>query len=571
MTLSPQTEAQIALQRQNTLFALYRRCKVLVIEDNAQARGVLRAMLRELGIDEIDMAVSGQAAIEWMSKANYNIVLCDYHLGKGKDGQQVLEEARYRKYLKRSTVFIMVTAETSVEMVMGAIEYQPDSYIIKPFTKLELRLRLDRTMQGKIEYQAIDDALERGNLGKAIILCDESIASDKQTPTRILRIKAECLLGQQEYALAKQQYEAVLAERDIVWAQIGLARAEFELGHYDAAEQLFRRLLKTHPNLVECYDWLARVQVAQSQPTAAQDTLEEATTRSPKAVLRQMELARLAFSNGSYEVAEKAYKRSIKLANDSCYRSPDNFLHYVDTLLVKVNTTKSRTSLSAFDEALACLKRLRKEFTGNALIDFRGVMLEGRLRYENGQVDEAIKTLQRAADMFSLLNQKCQLNFADELVTHMAMTGQIEASHAFVAGLEDSHEPELMTHLRKCIAGCEQCLASNALNAEAQALYVRGQITAACVKFGEAARTPGASIDVLLNGLKVCVELVERPDLNTQEWHNKCAVFLFALHGLNTGDHRYALYQSLQARLDVVAQQRLAQPSQAFKQTYIHS
>jgi DNA-binding response OmpR family regulator len=556
MTETPLTEAQLALKRQNALFAMYRRCRVLVIEDNAQARGVLRTMLRELGIERIDMAVSGQDGIEWMRKGQYNIVLCDYNLGKGKDGQQVLEEARHSKYLKFSTVFILVTAETSVEMVMGALEYQPDSYLAKPFTNKELRIRLDRAMQGKIEYKPIDDALQRKDLSGAIALCDERIASEKQVPMRVLRIKTECLLGLGDYAQAKKEYQAILAERDIAWAQLGLGRAELELGEYDAAEVLFRRLLKAQPNLVECYDWLARVQIAQSHSRAAQDTLEEATIRSPKAVLRQMALARLAFSNGSFMVAEKAYKRSIKLANDSCYRSPDNFLHYVDTLMVKVDATKSKVSRSAFDEAIVCLKRLRKEFSGSALIEFRGVMLEGRLLYEYGKIDEAVTTLQRAEVMFSQLNEKCQVNFADRLVTHMAMAGQIDACHAFVASLEQTlHEPGLVTHLRKCIADCEQCLVSNALNAEARALYDRGQVAEACLKFSEAARTPGASISVLFNGLKVCVELVERPDLNTQEWRKECEVFLSLLHKLDSGDHRYELYQSLQARLDKIAQQ----------------
>jgi hypothetical protein len=158
--------------------------------------------------------------------------------------------------------------------------------------------------------------------------------------------------------------------------------------------------------------------------------------------------------------------------------------------------------------------------------------------------------------MFSQLSEKYQLNFADRLVTHMAMAGQIDACHALVEGLEQTlNEPGLMTHLRKSIADCEQCLVSNALNTEALALYDRGQVAEACLKFSEAARTPGASINVLFNGLKVCVELVERRDLNTQEWRKECEVFLSALRTLDTGDHRYELYQSLQARLDKVPQQ----------------
>ena len=100
--------------------------KVLVVEDFLNFRLTLRTMLKSFGISYIDDAATGEEAVQMMSSNKYDIILCDYNLGPGKDGQQVLEEARCCEYIDHSTVFIMVTAENTLEMIMGALEYQPD-------------------------------------------------------------------------------------------------------------------------------------------------------------------------------------------------------------------------------------------------------------------------------------------------------------------------------------------------------------------------------------------------------------------------------------------------------------
>jgi hypothetical protein len=40
-----------------------------------------------------------------------DVVLCDYNLGDGKNGQQVLEETRVRNLMLPSSVWLMVSAE----------------------------------------------------------------------------------------------------------------------------------------------------------------------------------------------------------------------------------------------------------------------------------------------------------------------------------------------------------------------------------------------------------------------------------------------------------------------------
>ena len=51
-------------------------------------------------------------------------------------------EVRFRKPLRRTSLFVLITAETSKEIVMGAREYQPDGYIAKPVTRSVLEKRL---------------------------------------------------------------------------------------------------------------------------------------------------------------------------------------------------------------------------------------------------------------------------------------------------------------------------------------------------------------------------------------------------------------------------------------------
>ena len=128
--------------------------------------------------------------------------MCDYNLGKGKDGKQVLEEARFGKFLSSNTVFIIVTAETTLEMVMGALEYQPNNYLSKPFTKNDLTKRLNRAMEIKMEHRTIETAFEKEDFQETLRLCEEKIASSDLMQFRALRLNEQALLVRDRHLLA---------------------------------------------------------------------------------------------------------------------------------------------------------------------------------------------------------------------------------------------------------------------------------------------------------------------------------------------------------------------------------
>ena len=144
----------------------------LVVDDFVGVRQLLRESLRSLGARNIDQASSGGEAMGLLNKLRYDVVLCDYNLGEGKNGQQVLEEVRIRNLLLPSSVFLMVSAEKSVESVMGAAEHQPDAYLVKPITEGVLLTRLNRVWRKKQVFRLIDQAFAEKDYLRAARLCD---------------------------------------------------------------------------------------------------------------------------------------------------------------------------------------------------------------------------------------------------------------------------------------------------------------------------------------------------------------------------------------------------------------
>lgn len=123
--------------------------KALLIEDMAETRIMQKKMLNDFGFKSVDIAMKAETALELLKNQAFDVILADYNLGKGKDGQLLLEEARHTKLIPNTTTYLMVTAETSIEMVMGAIDFQPDGYITKPFSQVELQRRLGNYLKLK--------------------------------------------------------------------------------------------------------------------------------------------------------------------------------------------------------------------------------------------------------------------------------------------------------------------------------------------------------------------------------------------------------------------------------------
>ncbi|MEJ7805305.1 MAG: tetratricopeptide repeat protein [Telluria sp.] len=352
----------------------------LIVDDFIGVRQLLRESLRNLGAKHVDQASSGGEAMAALVRTRYDVVLCDYNLGDGKNGQQVLEEARMRNLLSPSSVWLMVSAEKSTESVMGAAEHQPDAYLIKPITEGVLLTRLNRVWHKKQVFKHIDQAYAEKDYLRAARMCDEQIVLNKVHEVELLRMKAHLMLKSGEPGKAGEAYERVLKEREYQWARAGLARIQIANGEFEQARQMLQAVIAENRYYMDAYDQLARLHTEMGQEEEACSVLERAARLSPNSVTRQRALGEVSLKLGNMGIAEKAFRKCIAIGEYSVQKSADPYLG-----LARVCGQKNETK-----EALALLATAKREFASGQT-DLRAKITEGMVYHESGDFRRARK------------------------------------------------------------------------------------------------------------------------------------------------------------------------------------
>src|SRR3989338_9590512 len=149
----------------------YSNKRFLVVDDFSDFRSSVKAMLRDMGAKDVDTADRGEDVLAMCRHKRYDIILHDYNLGAGKNGQQVLEELLIGKLISHQCIFIMVTAESSQAMVLSALEHEPDAYLTKPFNRASLIQRLDKLVERKTALKGILQGLDKQDPAAVLDAC----------------------------------------------------------------------------------------------------------------------------------------------------------------------------------------------------------------------------------------------------------------------------------------------------------------------------------------------------------------------------------------------------------------
>lgn len=364
----------------------FKQYRFLVIDDFSGMRSMVRDMLRECGATRIDMAANGKEACSQLESNKYDVVLCDYNLGFGKNGQQLLEEARVKQWAGPACAWVMVTAEKTPDTVLGAVEYLPDGYLMKPVTATLMLNRLGKILQRKSAFQEIDKAVRHKDFLGAVALCDEKMATDKANAGELLRWKSQMLLTIGDLEQARKLFQDVLAERDLPWAKVGLGKVCFMEGDFVEARDLLRQVISENRAYIEAYDWLAKTLEKLGEVSSARDILQKAAQLSPNSPVRQKNLGELAFQEGDIEAAELAFRKSMSVGEYSIMKTPDSYLG-----LARVFGEKKQP-----EEAARLLGSIQKQFDEPDTL-IRAKATEGLIYQQNNQTKKA----EEAATMLS--------------------------------------------------------------------------------------------------------------------------------------------------------------------------
>jgi DNA-binding NarL/FixJ family response regulator/Flp pilus assembly protein TadD len=347
----------------------------LIIEPHPGMRSTIHNMLNMCGLNKIDHVAGSNQAVKHLGLKHYDLILCEYGLEGGQDGQQLLEDVRHHKLMPLSTMFFMVTAEGDYGKVVSAAELGPTDYVLKPFTADRLLERIARGLERRNALLPVYELMEAGSQREAIDACIDGEARHPRYLVDFLRLRAELHMFLGEPHEAEPIYRKLVETKAIAWARLGLAKTLVLRERYDEARDILEDLVDSNKNFLDAYDWLARTHEAAGALGAAQAVLADAVAVSPHAVRRLRKLGETALEAGDHDTAEKVLKQVVSKAKYSEFKDPQDHVRLVQTLVRKGDPVQAAAVIRDLDKSMAFQKNtplcsaiassLVHEYTGN--------------------------------------------------------------------------------------------------------------------------------------------------------------------------------------------------------------
>ncbi|NML60222.1 response regulator [Massilia sp. RP-1-19] len=324
----------------------------LIIEPHAGMRASIHNMLNQCGVTRIDHAGSSNNAVKHLGLKSFDMVLCEYDLEGGQDGQQLLEDLRHHKLITLSTMFFMVTAEGNYGKVVSAAELAPTDYILKPFTADRLLDRILRALAKRNVFMPVYQLMDEGAQREAIEACIVGAKEHPRHAIDFLRLRAELHMFLGEPAEAEPIYQQLIDAKAIAWARLGLAKTLFMREQFTEARAILENLVDTNKSFVDAYDWLAKTHAAVGALEQSQAVLADAVAVSPHAVRRLRTLGEMAMETGDSETAEKVLKQVVAKAKHSEFRDPEDHVKLVQVLVRRGDPEQASSVIRDLDRSM---------------------------------------------------------------------------------------------------------------------------------------------------------------------------------------------------------------------------
>ena len=526
----------------------------LVVDDFENFRLSMRQMLRSCGADKIELVGNATAAIQYCSYNHVDVVLCDYNLGEGKNGQQILEELRHKKLLKRASLFLLVTAETSKEMVMGAREYQPDAYLTKPINRAVLEKRLDSLIQQRHTLLPINREIDHENYPKAISLCLEMLPKQPRYKTWLMKTLGELYMQVGDLAHAQKIYDDVLAQRELSWARLGRCRVLLANKHYEEAINDLRALIEKHPDYMEAYDLLAATYEQQGKLAQAQRVLEKASEHSPNALLRQKHLAQVAGANQDMDTASEAWRKTVNLGTYSIHDSPEHYLSLAQSLSDLSEGSAEEGGPEQASEALNVLSKMEKRFPEDEELPLRSKIIQSRVHAGQGNQREAQKLLSQVSSQLQSSGDYSADTGLDYAKTLFRL-GRDQEAKDLLAQLaarfeNDSDIIQQIENLLDEPVGYRQKIKARSLNRDGIKAFEDGDLDTAIDTFGKALEIVPDHAALNLNLVQVLLKKYEQnPGAAGAGLVQACQQRMKRLESLPEQHRQYRRYRALSQKL----------------------
>lgn len=373
----------------------YSKLKVLIVDDFNSFRMSLSKIMYEMGFRNVESVGSGEEAISLCRKNHFDIILADYNLGKGKNGQQLLEELRSRKLRLENDLFILLSAETSRNVVMSAFDCQPDGYLTKPITTKVIQQRLKRLLGKRMDMMEVNSAIEKGELEFAIYSLENKLKEKTRYGADCQKKLADLYIQTNQLDKAETLYRTVLEIRALDWAQVGLANVKIKKGDPEKAVNWLSQIISDNPSCMQAYDVMTDALSSLNKNEELQENLEKAVSVSPMSLGRQTILANVALANGDTDVAVNAYRKTLRQGSSSSHNTIDNQMGFVKSVVQLYDKDAAKADqLSKEAEKIASMIAIANDASSSEKLSSK--LMTSQIKGLSGNIGKSQQLLEEA-------------------------------------------------------------------------------------------------------------------------------------------------------------------------------
>jgi two-component system chemotaxis response regulator CheY len=120
---------------------------ILVVDDFSTMRRIIKNLLHDLGYQNVSEADDGNTALPMLRTGKFDFLITDWNM-PGMPGLELLKIVRADSALSKLPV-LMLTAEAKREQIIEAAQAGVNGYVIKPFTAVTLKEKIDKILASK--------------------------------------------------------------------------------------------------------------------------------------------------------------------------------------------------------------------------------------------------------------------------------------------------------------------------------------------------------------------------------------------------------------------------------------
>jgi CheY-like chemotaxis protein len=373
---------------------LAKNTKVLIVDDQALAKGYMKYSLEELGFSDITYVDKINLALTTLRSQRFDLIICSYNLKREQDGYYFYDEIKTNGELPLSTAFVFISADTNSDLVQSIIELQPDDFLAKPFTVKDLDRRLSRVLARKKALSDVYLCIEKNQYVRALSEVELFLGNPKHSEffPLALKIKGEMLTASGNFQQAKNFYLAILKVQTFTWAQLGLVNSYLHLNEDESAEKLVLRLAFKPDSQLAAYDLLTALQIKQNDFDTALECVMMATEISPRSIRRHKTAMDLSRITHDYETQFEAAKKIVRFAKNSIHDKPENYLNVARSGIDYAMTTEAKDTERLIKQAKEYVRQLKQAFP-KADVQEQMKVVNARILYIQDEKDNALALL----------------------------------------------------------------------------------------------------------------------------------------------------------------------------------